>query len=77
MGRAAIDISAQRVWMLSCHHFSSGAESACMVGDSGPVSMIAHVEAPSVASGKQGQRDDLGWTDHQGWFDPERGGLDE
>lgn len=39
--------------------------------------MIAHVEAPSVASGKQGQRDDLDMTDQQGWLDPERGEPDE
>lgn len=54
-----IDNSAQCVWMLSCCHFNSGAESDCTVGDRGPVSTVAHVEAPSVASGKQGQRDDL------------------
>lgn len=75
MMMVVIDISVQCVWMLSCCHFNSGAQSACMVEDRGPVSMIAHVEAPSVASGKQGQRDDLDWTDQQGCCIQRGGGL--
>lgn len=68
---AVIDISVQGV---SCRRFTSRARWAHMLGDKGPVSKAAHVEAPSVASSKQGQRVDLEWTNEAGGI---QGELDE
>lgn len=52
--------------LLESFSLSAGAQSVCMVADRGPVGRLAVVEAPSVASGKQGQHNDLDGTDQQG-----------
>lgn len=52
--------------LLESFSLRAGALLVSLVGDRGPVGRIAVVEAPSVASGKQGQHNDLDWTDQQG-----------
>lgn len=64
--RLMLAISVPLYVLLESFSLCAGALSVCLVGDRGPVGRLAVVEAPSVASGKQGQRNDLDWTDQKG-----------